>query len=58
MMVILKLKALNIITEGVESPAQLEILATMGCDYIQSYFVGHPMSASDCEQQFLIKSKR
>jgi len=49
---------LKIIAEGVESPAQLEILATMGCDYIQSYFVGHPMSASDCEQQFLIKSKR
>jgi len=49
---------LKIIAEGVESPAQLEILATMGCDYIQTYFVGHPMSASDCEQQFLIKSKR
>ena|GEM_PF-2885710 len=49
---------LKIIAESVESPAQLEILATMGCDYIQSYFVGHPMSASDCEQQFLIKSKR
>ena len=27
---------LKIIAESVESPAQLEILATMGCDYIQT----------------------
>lgn len=44
---------LKIVAEGVETQAQYEILENLGCDYIQGYLVGRPMSASDFEQQFM-----
>ncbi|WP_417828523.1 EAL domain-containing protein [Thalassospira sp.] len=35
------------IAEGVENQHQLDVLRHAGCDLIQGYFLGHPMSASD-----------
>ena len=45
---------LKTIAEGVEDETQLEILRELGCDEIQGYFWGKPMSAKDFEE--LIRS--
>ena len=42
------------IAEGVEDATQLEILKSCGCDEVQGYFWGKPMSAAEFEE--LIKS--
>ena len=34
----------NVISEGVEDPDQLETLRSIGCDYIQGYIWGKPLS--------------
>jgi diguanylate cyclase (GGDEF)-like protein len=34
---------MDIIAEGVESPAQLSILRTLGCEYAQGYFMSKPI---------------
>ena len=41
---------LEVISEGVESPEQLETLKSIGCDYIQGYIWGRPMSPEDAEK--------
>ncbi|MCD8213095.1 MAG: EAL domain-containing protein [Campylobacter sp.] len=46
--------SLRTIAEGVEDATQLEILKNLGCNEIQGYFWGKPMSAADFEE--LIKS--
>lgn len=38
---------LNCVVEGVETPAQLQILKTMGARLIQGYLIGKPMPASE-----------
>ena len=45
---------LKTIAEGFEDETQLEILRELGCDEIQGYFWGKPMSAKDFEE--LIRS--
>ncbi|MBQ9010806.1 MAG: EAL domain-containing protein [Clostridia bacterium] len=40
----------KVISEGVEEDDQLETLRNIGCDYIQGYIWGRPMSAEDAEQ--------
>ncbi|MCE9649079.1 MAG: EAL domain-containing protein [Parvibaculum sp.] len=40
---------LNVLAEGVEDVAQLEILRTLGCDEAQGYFLGRPMPAAEFE---------
>lgn len=39
----------GVISEGVEESAQLETLRSIGCDYIQGYIWGKPMSPEDAE---------
>lgn len=39
----------SVIAEGVEEPAQLETLKSIGCDYIQGYLWGKPLSLEDAE---------
>ena len=41
---------LDVISEGVEEEAQLEALRSIGCDYIQGYIWGRPMSAEEAEK--------
>ena len=41
---ILKFK---VISEGVESPEQLDALRNIGCDYVQGYFWGKPVSPEE-----------
>jgi len=38
---------LNVIAEGVETAAQRDYLASIGCDAFQGYFFGRPMPASE-----------
>ncbi len=38
---------LRVIAEGVESAAQRDFLATIGCDAFQGYFFGRPMASQD-----------
>lgn len=39
----------EVLAEGVEDVAQLEILRSLGCDEAQGYFLGRPMPASEFE---------
>ena len=41
---------LDVISEGVEEEAQIEALRSIGCDYVQGYIWGRPMSAEDAEK--------
>ena len=41
---------LEVIAEGVEEPEQLETLRSIGCDYIQGFIWGRPMSPEDAEK--------
>lgn len=40
----------DVISEGVEEQEQLETLKNIGCDYIQGFFWGHPLSQEDAEK--------
>ena len=37
----------DVISEGVEDPAQLETLKDIGCDYIQGFVWGRPLSPKE-----------
>ncbi len=41
---------LDVISEGVEEEEQLEALRSIGCDYVQGYIWGRPMSSEDAEK--------
>ena len=41
---------LSVVAEGVETREQLERLQSIGCDYVQGYFLAKPMPASDYEE--------
>ena len=40
----------DVISEGVEEPDQLETLRDIGCDFIQGYIWGKPLSMEDAEK--------
>jgi EAL domain-containing protein (putative c-di-GMP-specific phosphodiesterase class I) len=39
--------ALRVTAEGVETLEQLDLLRSMGCDEVQGYFIGRPVSSED-----------
>ena len=41
---------LDVISEGVEETEQLDALRSIGCDYVQGYIWGRPMSVEDAEK--------
>jgi diguanylate cyclase (GGDEF)-like protein/PAS domain S-box-containing protein len=49
-------KALNlkVVAEGVESPAQLQCLQTLGCDEIQGYLASQPLTITALEATFAL----
>lgn len=38
---------LRTVAEGVEHPAQLELLRSLGCDVVQGFHIAHPLTASE-----------
>ena len=40
----------SVIAEGVENPEQIETLRGIGCDYIQGFCWGKPMSPEEAEK--------
>lgn len=40
----------QVTAEGVETNEQFELLRAMGCDGLQGYIIGHPMTAADLEK--------
>lgn len=44
---------LSVVAEGVESEEQLDFLATRGCDLIQGYLKGRPVSSTAFQEKFL-----
>ena len=38
---------LQVVAEGIEDAATLDILGKMGCDYAQGYFISKPVEARD-----------
>ncbi len=49
---------LSVVAEGVESEEQLSMLTAQGCDAVQGYFLGYPMSQSDTEKFLGILAER
>ena len=49
---------LKVIAEGVETAEQLAHLQAEGCDEVQGYFIGMPMSAADMSQWIRQKAHR
>jgi diguanylate cyclase (GGDEF)-like protein len=47
---------LSVLAEGVEDQAQLEWLRAAGCDYVQGFLLGKPMSAADILARFAADS--
>lgn len=47
----------DVISEGVEENEQLETLKNIGCDYIQGFIWGKPLSAEDAEKLVLETDK-
>ena len=47
---------LQVLAEGVETEAQLEFLQDEKCDYVQGYYTGRPMPASEFIKKFSIFS--
>ena len=43
----------EVISEGVEEPEQLETLRSIGCDFIQGFIWGRPLSPDDAEKLVL-----
>ncbi len=43
----------DVISEGVEEPEQIETLREIGCDYIQGFVWGRPLSKEDAEKLVL-----
>ncbi len=40
---------MRVVAEGVENQAQMAFLEQQGCDLMQGFHLGYPMSASECE---------
>ena len=49
---------LKVISEGVESADQIEVLKNIGCDYIQGFVWGRPMPPEDAEKLVIESAKR
>ncbi len=49
---------MKVVAEGVETAAHAALLREMGCDYLQGYFFGMPMSAIDIGNKIMLDSDK
>jgi EAL domain-containing protein (putative c-di-GMP-specific phosphodiesterase class I) len=42
-----KVLDVQVVAEGVETKAQLDVLTELGCDFIQGYYFSKPLRADD-----------
>ena len=44
---------IKVIAEGIETETEFATLKELGCDYIQGYLIGKPMTASEFQHDFI-----
>jgi EAL domain-containing protein (putative c-di-GMP-specific phosphodiesterase class I)/CheY-like chemotaxis protein len=49
---------LHVVAEGVETPAQLQVLGRHGCEFAQGFFFSRPLPADECRELLLELSQR
>ena len=42
-----RLSGLKVVAEGVETRAEMDLVASLGCDMIQGFLIGEPMDAGE-----------
>ncbi|MBC3899888.1 EAL domain-containing protein [Acetobacterium malicum] len=47
----IKKLGMTVVAEGIETEAEVEMLRALGCDIIQGYYFGKPMTVDEFEQQ-------
>lgn len=47
----IKKLGMTVVAEGIETSAEVEMLRSLGCDIIQGYYFGKPMSVKEFEKQ-------
>ena len=47
--------SIKIIAEGIETKTEFDMLKELGCECIQGYLIGKPVSASDFQHNFINK---
>ena len=48
---------IKIISEGIETQEQLDILNKLECDFIQGYLIGKPLSSDNFQKSFIVKNR-
>lgn len=48
----------KVVAEGVETPAILHALSRLGCDMVQGYLVGKPVTLAALEEQLLLQGRQ
>jgi len=51
----IKKLGMTVVAEGIETKEEVEMLRKLGCDIIQGYFFGKPMSVHEFEKQIFLK---
>ncbi len=51
-----KSMSIRVLAEGVETMEQFELLKELGCDALQGYYIGHPVTSDDLEQTISSKN--
>jgi EAL domain-containing protein (putative c-di-GMP-specific phosphodiesterase class I) len=51
-----KSMSIRVLAEGVETIEQFELLKELGCDALQGYYIGHPVTSDDLEQKISSKN--